>query len=539
MKAQFQGDDLEVKLYHDKHSPVNVPIRSGTNAGALLQKVRPGHDRCLIECWPTLGIQRQVRYFELVVDVTNTWDVGASSQVSHLRMGKNVWGESNTLLQNYPRAEPAIGETMFYYYVTADKKWSRRTISIGGGILNLMKKDKPSYDKDHLQTINMDSFDIYTFTDTFAPSSKLRCPTKFCFVLKSQHKQSLFGKNAVFAHYFAIDDQNLFTRWFGVIEEAKARLIAEKKGIAPWVKSTKEEKIRTPLDERHNPFADVSPASDRGRPFPKPLISPEELSRPPSSGVDMQRSKSLHRGRSVRTGRHDRSPAPTGLVGNIHEEVFSPGGLLGADYEEKKRLALLQYKEERSKEGRSHSRPSSSGSASAGLQRNRTVTSRPPTAEKTGGTGTLLSFGAGEINAKLPHHQPIPRGRAHTITEQQEGGLISYATTHRPGDDTAPPMPPPRRPTTAKKTGYASEDEGPFTGTGLLARNYSSAGAGHMGHGVSRGVSRNGETGPLVDVGPKSMFAPGSLLERREREMGGPQRPVIDRDPHSSDSDDY
>jgi hypothetical protein len=536
MKDQFQGSEFEVKLYHDKHSPVTVPMRTGMDAGALLHKVRPGHERCLIECWPTLGVQRPVRYFELVVDVMNTWDVGASSQLSHLRLGKNVWGESNTRLETYPKAEPAIGETMFYYYVTADKKWSRRTISIGGGILNLTKKEKPSYDKDYLQTINLDSFDIYSFIDPFAPSSKLRCPTKFCFALKSQHKQSLFGKNAVFAHYFAIDDQTLFTRWFGVIQEAKARMIAEKKGIAPWVKPTKEEKVRTPLDERHNPFADGSPASDRGRPFPKPLISPEELSRPPSSGVDMQRSKSLHRGRSVRTARHDRSPAPNGLVGNLHEEVFSPGGLLGADYEEKKRLALLQYKEERAKEGliNTHSRPSSSGSASNGLQRNRTVTSRPPTADKNGGTGTLLSFGAGEINAKLPHHAPIPRGRAHTINEQKEGGLISYATTHR-RDETPPPMPPLRRPTTAKKMGYSSEDEGPFTGTGLLARGYTSAGSGYTGH----GVYRNGETGPLVDVGPKSVFAPGSLLERREREMGGPQRPVIDRDPHSSDSDDY
>jgi hypothetical protein len=64
--------------------------------------------------------------------------------------------------------------------------------------------------------------------------------------LKSQHKQSLIGKNAVLTinnilnsehgsplettknkgglvHNFAIDDQNRFKRWFGVIREVKAR----------------------------------------------------------------------------------------------------------------------------------------------------------------------------------------------------------------------------------------------------------------------------------------------------------------------------
>jgi hypothetical protein len=477
-------------------------------------------------------------------------------------MGKNVWGESNTRLEDFPKREPAIGETMFYYYVTADKKWSRRTISIDGGTLNLVKKDK-SYDKDFLQTINLDNFDIYTFADTFSPNSKLRCPTKFCFVLKSQHKQSLFGKNSVFAHYFAIDDQTLFTRWYGVIRDAKARLIAVKKGIAPWVETTKEE-IHSPIDERLNPFADASPSSpQRGRHFPKPLLSPEELAQPAPPMVDMQRSKSLHRGKSVRTGRKDHAPSvpvpapPAGLVGNVYHEVFSPGGLLGSEYEEKKRLALINFKEERVKDGpisskvapilsqepKTHTRPSSSGSHEPpGLQRSRTVANRPSTADKN---GTLLSFGAGEVNTKLPHHQPIPRGRAHTVTDQKEGGLISFATTHRSSED-APPLPNNpilRRPTTTKgkKLGYTSEEEcNPFTGTGLLARSFHSAGTAQTGHGVKTGrdaIAWNGGISPLMDVGQRSVFAPGSLLERREREAG-PTKPVIDRDPHSSDSDD-
>ena len=144
-----------------------------------------------------------------------------------------------------------------YFSAAADKKWSKRSISIGSGTLKILKKDRP-YDKDYMHTINLENFDIYTFVDTFSPNSKLRCPTSFSFVLKSQHKQSLFGKDSVFAYYFAVESQDVFAQWHGVIRDAKSRLIAEKKGIAPWVApAVSEDAQRGPQDERMNPFADV------------------------------------------------------------------------------------------------------------------------------------------------------------------------------------------------------------------------------------------------------------------------------------------
>lgn len=591
--------------------------------------MRPGHARCLVECWPKLGIQRQVRHFELVTDVVNTWDLGASS---HLRLAKTVWAESHAKLEQFPKAEPTMAETAFYYYVTADKKWSKRTVALANGALRIVKKDRP-YDKDYLQTVNLDNFDIYSFVDAFSPNPKLRCPARYCFALKSQHKQSLFGKNSVFAHYLAIDDRLLFANWFAAVGLAKARLIAEKRGIAPWVAPAPADSLSTPHDAdddadepgSSNPFADGSPTSPpRGRRLPKPLISPQDLAQPPGSAPAaataadmMQRSKSLHRGKTVkRTNDRSASANPNlgagggggggggasgaGLVGSLRQEVFSPGGLLGSDYEEKKRFALLQFKDERAKDALLQSKstamrndaavrsgnpkgqhqqhaqfhhhhqyqplvspdgspvdqrsPTMSSHASDphALQRRGTVSKRPSTSGNKE-PATLLNFGADEINARLPHHSNPARARAHTITDREVkgggggGGLIGLVPANKAGDDGFPSMPSAgplaRRPTTAKSRkppGHASEEEcSPFTGTGLLARDFHSAGTAAHGHGVKTGrdaVSKNGEINPLMDMNQRSLFAPGSLLGRRERATG-PARPVIDRDPHSSDSD--
>ena len=126
--------------------------------------------------------------------------------------------------------------------------------------------------------------------------------------------------------------------------------------------------------------------------------------------------------------------------------------------------------------------------------------------------------------------------------------MIGLVPANKAADDAFPSMPNAgsltRRPTTAKSkkpVGYASEEEcsSPFTGTGLLARDFHSAGTAAHGHGVRTGrdaISRNGEINPLMDLNQRSLFAPGSLLGRRERETG-PARPIIDRDHHSSESD--
>ncbi|KAL7266702.1 hypothetical protein RUND412_010744 [Rhizina undulata] len=555
--------DFKVPVQLDKgsHGHVKMGVLDTTECTSFLEQANPGKERVLLECWPSLGLHRQVRRFELIRDVTNTWD---SDTDCYLRVRKELWGQTSRSLEDFPKEHPAPQEAHFYYYSKAEKKFQRRTVKLGNGLLRISKKDKPS-EKDFLQTINLEYFDVYTFFDTFAPNPKLKCPTKFCFVLKSQHKQSIFGKDSVYCHYFATDSEAHFKTWFEYVRDWKSRLIAEKMSIAPWTAEPETEtksngsKVSSPID---------TPA--RGR-KPQPLISPEELAQLPVS-VDMPRSKSLHRAKSTKRSAKDSRPK-TGVVSD-DEAVFSTGGLLGADYEERRRLAQIQYKEERAhdfkpfptppstslfrshtlRDGRqpliqmdqvpkesSPSLHSKSSFDTKPLQRRETIGSRPTTAHKQ---GTLLSFDATEPVPALPHR----RGKGHAVSEKEakdKGGLISFATS--PIDPPAVPALPVMASLAHRRTvkgrthrgESGDEDNGPFTGIGLLAHSYQSSGAGAIGHGVANSrdaMGKNGEIRPLLGNMQQSVFAPGSLLEKREREMGV-QGPIIDRDPHSSDED--
>ncbi|KAI5792783.1 hypothetical protein FPQ18DRAFT_305157 [Pyronema domesticum] len=130
----------------------------------MLENLRPGHKQCILEHGPSLRVQRQARYFEVVTDVMNSQAVF-----------KTV-------------SENPLAVALF---------------------ISIIKRDNQYGTKEH-RTINLDNFDIYIFCDPSA-LSKLRAPTNFTFAIKSQHKQSLFGKNSVYVHYLSINNEALFT----------------------------------------------------------------------------------------------------------------------------------------------------------------------------------------------------------------------------------------------------------------------------------------------------------------------------------------
>lgn len=547
-------------------------VSNATDAETFLRQARPLKERILMESWQTLGLQRQIRHFELLSDVVNTWD--PENKQCQLRIEKICWGYTNLPLKDFPMEEPSSGLTQLLYFNKLEKKWTRRWVKLGNGSIRMAKKDKP-LDKDFTQTIGLDSFDVYYFANPLFPHEKLKCPTKYCFALKSQHQQSLFGKDSVYCHYFAADNEAQMSEWYSLIRDFKSRLIAEKRSIAWWTAGS------DPGGKAASAKA-ASPTTSpgRGRHRQKPLISPEELSQPPPA-MDIQRSKDVSRERSIRHAKSVtragtvknrspsvRSPKSPESIGENEATVFFSGGLLGQDYEDKKRLAQLAYKEERAQPHSEYALSSqvtgyrdisprgphqpllpmdASPMESKGLYRRETVASRPSTGHKLGGRGqggTLLNFDEAEGIPSLPHHR---RGRGHTVSGQEaksKGGLISFAKS--PIGE-VPPLPTSQimgymRPNTGKGRPHRGEgggEETGFTRTGLLSQGYHSTGAGMTGHGIANGrdaMGRNGDITPLLHP-QRSVFVPGSLLEKREREGGGPTGPIIDRDPHSSDED--
>lgn len=110
-------------------------------------------------------------------------------------------------------------------------------------------------------------------------------------------------------------------------------------------------------------------------------------------------------------------------------------------------------------------------------------------------------------------------------------------TTSKPGSPTSHAKPPAFPPTAfpgnlmaePAHSGNADDAEGPFTGTGLLARSMSrrSQGGSRSGRGVQGADGK-----PLVDIHPTSEFTDGSLLRRMEAiaAQQGVTQPKIDRE---------
>ncbi|TGZ79497.1 hypothetical protein EX30DRAFT_397075 [Ascodesmis nigricans] len=553
-KPNTPAYDMTLPLHFEGKPMVHFPIMKTMDAGALLQKVRPGHTRHLVELWPTLGLERPIRYFERVSDVVNTWDNPDEEKKSHVRVCKSAWGALDRRLEDFPKTERPSGETMVHYYVTADRKWVKRTMSIDveGGSLRIVKKDRPK-DKDYCQVVSLDTFDIYTFTNPKDGHKIGRCPGRYVFALKSQHKQTLFGKNSVFVHYFALDEDKLFIKWHAMIRDVKTRLLAVKMGIAPW-----EEPEEAQMPEQILPRSRPSSSHRPGK--PKPLLSPEELAAPPQS--NMSRAKSLSRNKSVKqpTGRSRAASANHAqpLIGS-DAPVFAPGGLLGNDYESRRTEALRNFKADQGHDfipavppipinTRNITPRSPQQLASGGhsihsndefspLSRS---TSRPGTAHAHG-QQPLLQFSPLESMPPLPHQQQR-RGRGHTVDASSSGGLINHATSFRPGEEHSPPPMPAastlhRWNTTGKPPSSSHSyhhNSSPFTGTGLLANQqfHSTAGTAKFGHGVKTGMDAIGENGkitPLLNLENRGLFQQGSLLQQMESQMG-PRGPVIDRE---------
>ncbi|EXJ78409.1 hypothetical protein A1O1_08809 [Capronia coronata CBS 617.96] len=127
--------------------------------------------------------------------------------------------------------------------------------------------------------------------------------------------------------------------------------------------------------------------------------------------------------------------------------------------------------------------------------------------------------------------QDVPRPLIDFVPERQ-------LTPSRPGTPTFHPPKPPMFPPSAFPTKHIAEPvhssksddaEGPFTGTGLLARSASrrSQGGSRSGRGV-QGVDGK----PLVDIHPTSEFTDGSLLRKMEAiaAQQGAMKPRIDRE---------
>lgn len=550
---------------------INLPIDPDTSASDLLYAAAQSLQRpvkpetsILLESFTKLGLERPLRKYEHIRDVMNSWD--RDTQNGLILVPSATDGNDSDLEANcVPRDQPP-DTSVYLYYSQKPGSWDKRwaTLRSDGQILVAKKAD--SKERDINKICHLSDFDIYS--PTKGQMKKIRPPKKQCFAIKSQQRSSMFLSTANFVHFFATDDKQVADQWYKAVQEWRSWYLVNKVGalqktVHPTSHPIQGGPRRAPSKKGslggRRPSIDVkNPSHERGH-----------------SSTNMVPGQSTQTAHARNLSRREKKPPPLSFPTTLEAEpartsvdearrskepTFAPTGLLGRTYSQRQQL-----QREREIAGKQETPftsgpsllhggvpPSDGPPLQAAPHHDRSISIRSrheaPSGLKRNSSQRhpskpLLDFSS-------PQHQEVPqharKGRGLTPAQLPSGGLIDVATS----PEVAIAIPPAstwRRPETRDSSAgvpgqfrsntMSRSQSNPFADggsggdeafTGLLARAGPSQGGSGRGKGVMTGDRH--ASGPMLNMSEPSQYAPGSLLDRVERQSGTEHGPIIDRE---------
>ena len=298
-----------------------------------------------MECYEQRGLERRLRRYESIRDVINSWD--RDQRNSLLVMSHESASETKDLeLASVPKSnELPIGFTVQLYHAARPGKWNKRWITLmeSGQIFAAKRPDAKSTDKNSTVLCHLSDFDIFTPAQAEVKQG-LKAPKKFCFVVKSQQKSSLFPTGENFMHYFSTEDEALAQRFHELVF-----------GWRSWYLATKRldtESPKAPISVRRSATSGQnSPSLSRYRSYKErpsggrisstvgefePLIDVPRSNRP-ADGVG--RHTSVRARNSIDGASKPKSWAPPPPLPQSAQggSEFLAGGLLGDAYDKRRR----------------------------------------------------------------------------------------------------------------------------------------------------------------------------------------------------------
>jgi len=253
----------------------------------------------LDEIFTPLGLKRHIRRYECIRDVLNSWD-SDSQNVLSVRIDA-LGSHANLELEHVLRSEKAPrGFTLTLYHANRSRKWNKRNITLQrcGQVVSHKTPELDRSDKETVNICHLSDFDIYGPQEA-QMAKQVRPPQKYCYAIKSQEKAAVFGTNDNYVHYFCSDDGHLAQQFHAAVHAWRS-----------WYWATKH------LDLGR---------SEKTSEGPKPALvhaARESI----SSSVRVPLAPQMEES-PPKTVSHPQSP-----------DTFSPAGLLGAGYEQRKQI---------------------------------------------------------------------------------------------------------------------------------------------------------------------------------------------------------
>ncbi|KAI1762721.1 hypothetical protein GGR53DRAFT_500518 [Hypoxylon sp. FL1150] len=164
-------------------------------------------DFVVIETYGVLGLERRLRRYEHIRDVMNSWDRDTQNQliVTVCDSEEESWELDINSVSS--RDGPPQGFQLYMYHSNRPGKWNKRWITLldNGQIFSAKKPNTNSTDKDAASLCRLSDYDIYTPTES-QMRRHIKPPKRYCFVIRSQQKTTVFMNTENYVQYFCTED---------------------------------------------------------------------------------------------------------------------------------------------------------------------------------------------------------------------------------------------------------------------------------------------------------------------------------------------
>ncbi|BGP52974.1 hypothetical protein JCM8202v2_000531 [Rhodotorula sphaerocarpa] len=312
--------------------------------GALASSGPSDGGWALWETWKTLGYERPLREYELVHDVTRSWDVGSNALFFRRT---TMW----PILSTHAHEKDVPAKTGSVQIETKDGKWNKRYLRLDAGVLKQCKSERF---KDATVLCQLAQFDVFLVSAETA--NRHRAPKPYVFALKSRLPRAHFEDSAQWCHLVSTKTPEEAASWVKTIIEAGNPYARHREkavlGSSP-VSPLSSPLLSSPL------LSGLSISTEQARASPPALLSPT-FPNASSAAAPRQPSRPAPASLAVRshTISHPSSPAMTpsssgqGSTLSRHNTVTKPDSRQWSAMDEEKRQEWLRASERAAKQSK-------------------------------------------------------------------------------------------------------------------------------------------------------------------------------------------
>ncbi|KAI6248721.1 hypothetical protein HI914_02442 [Erysiphe necator] len=222
-------------LVRFKQSSISLPINLETTAidliyttADVLNKQITPSSTILLESFLQLGLERQIRTYERIRDVMNSWDRDTQNA---LIIEKRYNQYETELETNHLTSEPPAGVTVVLQHSQKPGKWKKRYVTLlaSGQIFIAKNAGAKSTDKDYQNICRLSDFDIYKPMSERARKNH-NPPEKNLYAIKSQQKTSMFLSSENYVHYFSTHDDLVGQKFYNAVQNWRSWFLLNRMG---------------------------------------------------------------------------------------------------------------------------------------------------------------------------------------------------------------------------------------------------------------------------------------------------------------------